>query len=885
MKTNQHSSGNQDQPALEDDVLQELDRIDQSLLDELVEDTRLSSGVPEEQRGSDLQFIKMSGLTSPAADHGSAPESIPAQLQPPIDFYEEGVDDVDEAVAADIQGMRHGAESGSHIAELKDIVEELSREPADAAPTPPSTGAEPDSAPEDAFPEELESSEEDDFESALTLPENGGGTTDSAEQPFGKEPAPAPVDEEQAVSRKDEAEETASVVPDEPEGIAQTIAEEPEESVSLPPDQAEEVTQAVAEEPEESVSLPPVQAEEVTQAVAEEPEESASLPPDEAEEVIQAIAEEPEESVSLPPDEAEEVTQAIAEEPEESASLPPDEAEEVTQAIAEEPEESVSLPPDEAEEITRAVAEEPEESVPLPPDEAEEPVAWDGDGGDISSLLDALDEADEAIPGLDAGDAQVTLETPFVQADTETDLEAATPELPDAVGASAALTETHSADTDDASLPPLSLSSAEELLDELQAQEREVPHETAASDPGTALPVDAGEPMAVEKVLAEPYAVGESLEQAEEGEAPEDGVASDAGEDPNEHVFRRPRGRQGRHRRRGRRRLRRFVIAALGLIVVGGLVAFAGMWLYPWVEMQMATPAKRFQDAGRAFSEEDYRTAAGMYSAYAAENRNDPNRPEAQFRAALATQLAGDSTPETASKAYERAVKLFEEFLRDNPEHAKAPRTKNLLGVLFFKLGQYEKAIDILSSPELRLRDPGGALPAIRTLARAHAAIGDYEAAAFRYTQAAGLDGNPSPDEDYLNLGLLYESIAQRATTDADRRRYQDEAIGQLERAAQMSAIDPARKGEIGVKLAVLREKLSASAPIMPDEKSGSAAEVVETEALMTPQSVVETDLPEKAMAVEDATGALETEGEFAPEDTGDAGDGMDNEETRDTDS
>jgi len=159
MRANQHTSGNQDRPALDDDVLQELERIDQSLLDELVDDTRLSSGVPQEQRGSDLQFIKMSGLTSPLADHAEEEESPAPQFHPAVDFYDEGVDDVDEAAPAGMQGMRHGAESGSHIAELKDIVEELSREPAGSAPAPSSEKPEPDSASMDALPEEFERSD------------------------------------------------------------------------------------------------------------------------------------------------------------------------------------------------------------------------------------------------------------------------------------------------------------------------------------------------------------------------------------------------------------------------------------------------------------------------------------------------------------------------------------------------------------------------------------------------------------------------------------------------------------------------------------------------------------------------------------------------------
>lgn len=90
---------------IEGEVLSELDALDEDLLRQLSEDDRLSSGVPEQQRVDDEEFIQMSGLSAPeeagreTAQPAQEDEPAPEDPSEPISFYEEGVADVDETMA------------------------------------------------------------------------------------------------------------------------------------------------------------------------------------------------------------------------------------------------------------------------------------------------------------------------------------------------------------------------------------------------------------------------------------------------------------------------------------------------------------------------------------------------------------------------------------------------------------------------------------------------------------------------------------------------------------------------------------------------------------------------------------------------------------------
>jgi hypothetical protein len=89
----------QEIPEGADAVLRRLTEIDRSLLEQLEHDDRLQSGVPAPRRGTDLDFIRMTGLPRPGPD--AAPASATVVLpeetdgRQPLSFFEKGVADVD----------------------------------------------------------------------------------------------------------------------------------------------------------------------------------------------------------------------------------------------------------------------------------------------------------------------------------------------------------------------------------------------------------------------------------------------------------------------------------------------------------------------------------------------------------------------------------------------------------------------------------------------------------------------------------------------------------------------------------------------------------------------------------------------------------------------
>ena len=137
----------QQPPGIDEHVAEEMERIDDEFLNGL-RDRRLESGVPEEELSSDLEFVQMSGLTYRDRDDGEdeSAEAFPraaqtqddsaAQSGPPISFYEKGVGDVDSDMSpedfesrqrTDTDAARE-AEDASPIAELRDIIADLSRD-------------------------------------------------------------------------------------------------------------------------------------------------------------------------------------------------------------------------------------------------------------------------------------------------------------------------------------------------------------------------------------------------------------------------------------------------------------------------------------------------------------------------------------------------------------------------------------------------------------------------------------------------------------------------------------------------------------------------------------------------------------------------------------
>lgn len=282
-----------------------------------------------------------------------------------------------------------------------------------------------------------------------------------------------------------------------------------------------------------------------------------------------------------------------------------------------------------------------------------------------------------------------------------------------------------------------------------------------------------------------------------------------------------------RGRRRGsfhkRRKVRWGQWLLLFLLVLTALAgAYAG---FNWYLNNMTDPQRLYRSGQQMMAREDYAGAASRFSSFAERNPNAPDRGTAIFLAALATQMTPADTPKERESLDKAALTLFQQFIAEFETHPKVDRARTMTGLLYYDLGLYTESIDQLRDPELRLRDPIGALPALRTLARAYAKLGDYKAAESAYLQAASLSGNYSPDVDYNELGHMFRTLAERADDSEARDRYMRRAIEQWQYAVQNSAIDPTSKRQIRRNMDVLEEKLRGGLPPAPEEPAADVDE------------------------------------------------------------
>ncbi|MBI5095483.1 MAG: hypothetical protein HZB26_24005 [Candidatus Hydrogenedentes bacterium] len=346
----------------------------------------------------------------------------------------------------------------------------------------------------------------------------------------------------------------------------------------------------------------------------------------------------------------------------------------------------------------------------------------------------------------------------------------------------------------------------ERLLKALQEQPRDVP---ASSVPAPAMSGPQAAPRAE-------YGAGGSA-------APE--PAELFGQEKDESVYRRPQDRRRKRATRVRGRLRRRL---LRLAVLGGfllVVAAAGYFVFRWSQRGLATPESTLSNAAGLAAKGSYGDAASAYGDFVARNPNHAKRPDAQFSAAFYLQIApSDASASDASVTgaarLEQSLKQFQQFIEDNPLHAKAPRAKTLAGLLQYRLKRYKEAVDQLHSPSLRAEDPNASLVILRTLASSYARLGDFESARSAYLQAASLPDNYSPDRDYQELSDLCKSMADQASTPEEKRRYLDLYAEQLSHAILAPGIDPVSKKRLQSLLATRQPDAEAA----PDGTAAPAA-------------------------------------------------------------
>jgi len=258
------------------------------------------------------------------------------------------------------------------------------------------------------------------------------------------------------------------------------------------------------------------------------------------------------------------------------------------------------------------------------------------------------------------------------------------------------------------------------------------------------------------------------------------------------HRARRSHGSQ----RRIRRRLIRWVVRACLVLLLGGGAFAAYLYFAP----SLMSADMLYQHAYGHFARHDWADAATTFEQYVREHTGEPACADALFQAAFCRMLITGPDYDAESGNWKKALELFTRFVKENPGHVKAARAKTLMGQLNFRLRRFEETIDCLNDPDLRLKDPEAALPALRLLARAQVQLGDFDAAVSAYLQAAAMSGNYSPDVDYDELGDLYRLRAERTEDMTARAEFERLAVEHWTNATRVPGIDPGNKAKITAK-------------------------------------------------------------------------------------
>ncbi len=227
---------------------------------------------------------------------------------------------------------------------------------------------------------------------------------------------------------------------------------------------------------------------------------------------------------------------------------------------------------------------------------------------------------------------------------------------------------------------------------------------------------------------------------------------------------------------------------------------------------QTETPEMAFRAAEKLLDEGKYAHASNAFQAFTRRFPMDIKRSDAMFMAGYAMQIAPPLPKENARKAYEEALVLLERFIVENPSHSKTARAETLMGVLYFKLDRHSEAIGILGDPGRRLRDPGAYLTALRTLGRAYTAVSRIDSAHSAFMRAASLEENISPDQDYVELGSLYQKLAERSATDEEKQRHEQLAIEQWDYALRVPGLLKSRRDDIKLLRDVFASRLDGDA-------------------------------------------------------------------------
>ncbi len=414
---------------------------------------------------------------------------------------------------------------------------------------------------------------------------------------------------------------------------------------------------------------------------------------------------------------------------------------------------------------------------------------------------------------------------------------------------------------------PFEFSPVEEEAPEPSLREVEKTLDPSAAEPVSSVPFEAVE----EPSPARPSG-GLNVEPPVAPEELGERVRIPTIEEAEEAMYLRHTGPKTRRRRSGHRKdaRRRMLRVAAGLIVLAA-VAVGGYEAYTWYDENVSNPTALYNEAVTMAAKGEYRQASATYAAFAKRNPGSELGADAQFAAAFTLQLLQPSSVDERQQVYTRSIEMFKQFLDAYPTHAKAPRARTLMGRLYYELGEYQQAIELLRDPELRLLDPMAAVPAVRILARSYAKLGQDDSARSYYLQAVGMQDNHTPDVDYTELGTLYRALAERAQAPAKRGECEQLAVVEWTHAVQSPGIDPATKKELRAKMDVLRERSQKDeAAAVEEQTNGADDSAADSSSATAPED----DVPWEATApaLEEGTDKADTPSEPVSEPESDAG-------------
>lgn len=274
-----------------------------------------------------------------------------------------------------------------------------------------------------------------------------------------------------------------------------------------------------------------------------------------------------------------------------------------------------------------------------------------------------------------------------------------------------------------------------------------------------------------------------------------------------------PSRRRSRRHSRVARRGRKIVKAVFYVLLLGTLATLS--WVYiagPMLVKDEDLSAR----AERLMKSQDFGEASSTYRQLASRIApGDPERSNAEFRAAYALTLGPEHSEDETKSRYGTAVALFKKFTEEYPQHPKRARALSIMGRLYFELRDFEKAIVVLRDQVKPADDPAAALSMLRYLARAYSMTGSYEQAETSYLQAATLPGNYNAEADYLELGNMFRTRAEVAKDSADREPLKSKAMRYWQLALKVPGLAPGDRNllEEQLKWAAFTEQSGATTP------------------------------------------------------------------------